>query len=144
MLQKKNLIIIGLIFLIIIVGAVYYFSKKSSREITGVSNETGKVFNFTEASACAIDDECAIVHKGIICPYCDRPACQPVDFLSSDYVAVNFQIFSEWRESNCSSLQDCLDKYGPLPDCPIKLETNERVAAKCIKNTCQKVIINRQ
>lgn len=139
--KKKLLVIIGVVILMIVIIAIFYF-QKSSQEIIGISQEGGKIFNFTQAKVCTVDSECALVHKGIICPFCDRPECKAVDFLSNDYLAINFQILSEWRNNNCPSKEECIAKYGLVPDCPIKLETtNEKVATKCIKNTCQKVII---
>ena len=83
---------------------------------------------------CQTNTDCLLINKNHEFGCCWTGACEPIDYSSRKWVAVNRNWFETEREKKCPFPAEC----GPAPMCASR-SINTNYEARCTQGKCQKI-----
>ena len=93
---------------------------------------------YTNTTECQIDTDCKLINEDLGFACCYAGACAQTDYSESNWIAVNASRFDALRALTCPAQDAC----GPAPLCAVYIEPSG-YTAKCIQNTCTKILENK-
>jgi|SRR3989344_2105279 len=98
--------------------------------------DSGTCKEFTEDRQCTTDADCVLINKDWEFNCCYTSYCQGRDYSQDNWIAVNNGWYDLGKENHCPDISQCGDAQK-CTSIPYFQETHE---AKCVENSCQKVL----
>jgi len=97
------------------------------------TGDTITLKNGSVSASCSQDNECTLINKNLDLTQCFAGACLIIDFSLPEYVAVNSQSYTDFRQSIAPNKETC----GVEPKCPTGFKLTAFLA-RCVDSLCQK------